>query len=280
MSNLAKRSISGFFFIVVVLASLLSPLSFALVFAVFTGLALHEFCRLVNQCKGANVNALVATVAGVYLFLATTLYCGGLVGVIVFAPYLLSLMFLPLCELYLRRPSPLNDWAYAFAAQIYIALPFSLLAVLAFHTEGFYSLPVYSGTFLLALFVLIWLNDSGAYLFGSRLQRYWPAKLFERISPHKSWVGSLGGCLVTVGASLVFAHFCPQLSVGGWIGFALTVVVFGTWGDLTESLIKRELGVKDSGRFLPGHGGVLDRFDSLLLAAPAVVIYLSLVLHL
>ena len=99
-------------------------------------------------------------------------------------------------------------------------------------------------------------------------------RLFERISPKKSWEGSIGGGIISILVSLIMAHFFPFLNTVQWIGLALTVVVFGTWGDLVESLMKRQLGIKDSGNILPGHGGMLDRFDSTLLAVPAIVLYL------
>ena len=102
-------------------------------------------------------------------------------------------------------------------------------------------------------------------------------RLFERISPKKSWEGSIGGAVFSIIAAIVMAHFFTFLSTSVWIGLGLTVVVFGTWGDLTESLMKRTLGIKDSGNILPGHGGMLDRFDSTLMAVPAAVVYLYLV---
>lgn len=130
---------------------------------------------------------------------------------------------------------------------------------------------------VLALFVFLWTNDTGAYLAGSALHKVFPAKLFPRISPNKSWIGSIGGGLLTVGVSLVFAHMEPCMSATTWTGMALVVVVSGTWGDLIESLIKRQMGIKDSGNILPGHGGLLDRFDSALLSIPAVVTYFLLI---
>jgi phosphatidate cytidylyltransferase len=98
--------------------------------------------------------------------------------------------------------------------------------------------------------------------------------LFKRISPKKSWEGSIGGATFCIAASFALAHFFPIMSTAAWVGMALIVVLFGTWGDLTESLMKRHLGIKDSGNILPGHGGVLDRFDSTIMAVPAAVVYL------
>lgn len=129
----------------------------------------------------------------------------------------------------------------------------------------------------LSVFVFLWINDTGAYCTGSLIGRH---KLFPRISPGKTWEGSVGGGLLVVAVAAVIGYWDNRLmgmagtSVVEWMGLGLVIVVFGTWGDLVESLFKRTLGVKDSGRMLPGHGGMLDRFDSSLMAIPAAVIYL------
>jgi phosphatidate cytidylyltransferase len=126
----------------------------------------------------------------------------------------------------------------------------------------------------LSIFIFLWVNDSGAYCVGSLLGRH---KLFPRISPGKSWEGSIGGAVFVLAAAYAISYFLDtdqMLAMPVWLGLGLVVVVFGTWGDLVESLFKRTLGIKDSGNILPGHGGMLDRFDSSLLAIPAAVIYL------
>ena len=123
----------------------------------------------------------------------------------------------------------------------------------------------------MSIYIFIWINDTGAYLSGVTLGKH---KLFPRISPKKSWEGSIGGALLTVASAFAVAHFFNFMNIWQWIGMALVVVVFGTFGDLTESMMKRHLGIKDSGHILPGHGGILDRLDSMLLSIPAVVIYL------
>jgi phosphatidate cytidylyltransferase len=156
---------------------------------------------------------------------------------------------------------------------MYIALPFSLINVLAFNatSEGFVA---FNTLLPLSIFVFLWVNDSGAYCVGSLIGRH---KLFPRISPGKSWEGSVGGAVFVLAAAYAISYFLDQeqlLSMPAWLGLGLVVVVFGTWGDLVESLFKRTLGVKDSGNILPGHGGMLDRFDSSLLAIPAAVVYL------
>ena len=156
-------------------------------------------------------------------------------------------------------------------SQLYVALPFALLNVLAFQNSPETSSVTYNPILPLSIFVFIWLSDTGAYCVGSLIGKH---RLFERISPKKSWEGSIGGAGFSIASSFVFAHFFPFISMWQWAGLAVVVVIFGTWGDLTESLMKRQLGIKDSGNILPGHGGMLDRFDSALMAIPAAVFYL------
>ena len=200
--------------------------------------------------------------------------------------YGLLLLYILISALYRRSKEPLKDWALCFASQIYIALPFALLPLLSIAYNAADSSMTYQWIYPLALFIFIWVNDTFAYLCGCSLQKYIPLKLFPRISPKKSWIGSIGGGLFTLLAAVIIwrldngqwsmVNGQSSMSLLRWLGFALTVVVFGTWGDLVESLIKRQLGIKDSGNILPGHGGLLDRFDSALLTIPASVVYFIL----
>ena len=194
-----------------------------------------------------------------------------------FALYGFTLLYVIVSELYRQADNPMRNWALAFASQIYIALPFSLLPFISIRYDAVENLMQYEWIYTLAIFIFLWTNDTGAYLVGSLFGRYVPYKLFPRISPKKSWIGSLGGVMLTIIAAAVIEHYAAGLPLWQWIGLALTVCVFGTWGDLVESLIKRQVGIKDSGKILPGHGGFLDRFDSALLAIPGAVIYLALI---
>lgn len=276
MKNFIVRTITGVLFVAAVVTCFLSPRAMALFFALVTGLSIWEFCSLVNERPGVQVNRLIATVAGVYLFLAMAGYNSGITPPTVFIPYLVSIIYLLIAELYLKAVDPIHDWAYTMMSQLYIALPFSLLNVLAYRWNG--QDVQYTYLMPLSVFVFLWINDSGAYLCGSLLGRH---KLFPRISPGKSWEGSIGGGVLVVLVALLVWHLTEQnavndlsLSALEWAGLGLVIVVFGTWGDLIESLFKRTLGIKDSGSILPGHGGMLDRFDSSLLAIPAAVVYL------
>ena len=261
MNNFIVRTITAVFFVAAIVCCFLRAEAMVLLFALVTGLTIWEF---------------TCTVAGVYFFFAMAGYNAGITSAGVFIPYLISIIYLMVAELYLKQEDPVNDWAYTMMSQLYIALPFSLLNVLAFRSLG--SDIAFSYLAPLSVFVFLWINDTGAYICGSLLGKH---KLFPRISPGKSWEGSIGGGILVMAVAVLVWYLTEQYGVNdlglnavGWAGLGLTIVVFGTWGDLVESLFKRTLGIKDSGNILPGHGGMLDRFDSSLLAIPAAVVYL------
>ena len=276
MKNFIIRTITGIIFVAAIVASFLRPEAMVLLFSIVTGLTIWEFTGLVNQRADVTVNRFISTVAGVYLFYAMTYYCSdiyaGVAKSVVFIPYLVTIVYLLVAELYLKQQDPIQDWAYTMLAQMYIALPFSLLNVLAFNATN-NGLVAFNPILPLSVFVFLCVNDSGAYCVGSLIGKH---KIFPRISPAKSWEGSIGGAVFVLAAAYAISYFIDQnmLTMPEWLGLGLVVVVFGTWGDLVESLFKRTLGIKDSGDILPGHGGMLDRFDSSLLAIPAAVIYL------
>ena len=276
MKNFIIRSITGVLFVTAIVVCFFNPIAMAFLFALVTGLSVWEFTGLVNQREGVDTNRFICTVAGVYLFFAFTGYVSGQTPSTVFIPYLITLIYLMVAELYAKNIDPINTWAYTMMSQLYVALPFSMISVLAFRAtpEGI----AYTYLMPLCVFIFLWLNDSGAYCCGSLLGKH---KLFPRISPGKSWEGSIGGAIVVVAAAAAIGYYTEQygvndlqLNIVQWMGLGLIVVIFGTWGDLVESLFKRTLGIKDSGNILPGHGGMLDRFDSSLLAFPAAVVYL------
>jgi phosphatidate cytidylyltransferase len=276
MRNFIVRTITSVFFVAAIVTSFLNPRAMTLLFSIVTGMTIWEYCSLVNDRPFISVNRFISTISGVYLFLAMAGYNSGLTPATVFIPYLVSIVYLMVAELYMKAKDPINNWAYTMLSQLYIALPLSLLNILAFRSNG-YSIQ-YSYLAPLAVFVFLWINDAGAYCVGSLIGRH---KLFPRISPGKSWEGSIGGGVLVVVAAVVTWHVTTLygvndlgLSACEWAGLGVVVVVFGTWGDLIESLFKRTLGIKDSGNILPGHGGMLDRFDSTLMAVPAAVVYL------
>ena len=276
MNNFIARTITGILFVATIVVCFLNPTAMIFLFALVTGLTVWEFTGLVNDRPGVAVNRFISTVAGVYFFLAMAGTCSGFTSSTVFIPYLITIIYLLVAELYAKQEDPIHDWAYTMMSQMYVVLPFSLLNMLAFRAapEGI----MYVYTLPLSVFVFLWVNDTGAYFCGSLFGKH---KLFPRISPGKSWEGSIGGGIFVMAAAALVWYLTDVYDMNPtgmgmleWMGLGLTVVVFGTWGDLVESLFKRTLGIKDSGNILPGHGGMLDRFDSSLLAIPAAVVYL------
>ena len=273
-SNLVTRTITGVLFVAIMVCGFLRPEAMIFLFALITGMAIWEYCGLVNDIEGVSVNRFISTVAGVYFFIAIAAWRSGIVtNFVIFVPYLLTVIYLFASELYLKNVNPVHDWAYTMLSQMFIALPLSMINILAFdvQSDGFVH---YDMMIPLMLFVFLWVNDSGAYCSGSLFGRH---KLFSRISPGKTWEGSIGGGILVLIVAVVVGYLLGDghtLSIPMWMGLGLVVVVFGTLGDLVESLFKRTLGIKDSGNILPGHGGILDRFDSSLMAIPAAVVYI------
>ena len=276
MNNFIVRTITAVFFVAAIVCCFLRAEAMIFLFALVTGLTIWEFTGLVNDRENVSVNRMICTVAGVYFFLAMAGYNSGITPAGVFVPYLITIVYLMVAELYLKQPDPVNDWAYTMMSQLYIALPFSMINVLAFRSAG--SDITYTYLVPLSVFFFLWVNDAGAYICGSLLGKH---KLFPRISPGKSWEGSIGGGILVMIIAVLIWHLSEQYAVNDlhlsafeWAGLGLVVVIFGTWGDLVESLFKRTIGIKDSGHILPGHGGMLDRFDSTLMAFPSAVVYL------
>ena len=277
LTNMTVRAFTGVLFVTIMVTCFFQPVAMVFLFALITCLSLWEYSGLVNNIEDVTINRFISTVAGVYLFLAISAINSGFVQTnAVFMPYLLTIIYLFVSELYTKNKNAIHDLSYTMLGQMYVALPLSMINVLAFRTatDGnihfYYLLP-------LSVFIFLWTNDTGASCVGSLFGKH---KLFPRISPAKSWEGSIGGgVLVLVAAFLVSLLDQNHGNLSGlntlqWLGLGLVVTVFGTWGDLVESLIKRTLGIKDSGTILPGHGGMLDRFDSSLLAIPASAVYI------
>ena len=273
MKNFIIRTLTGVTIVLIqVLCTYLSPLSLAGLFLLLTALTVNEFLGLLSRTGTVKVNRPIVIMGSCYLFFAFWLNCltdGE--SLIIFAPYLIFLLYSYIKELYIKNPNPIVNLGATMLSQMYIGLPLSLINVLAFKDFACFDGEAPYSAIPLAIYVFIWANDTGAYLVGSLIGRH---RLFPRISPKKSWEGSVGGALLTVGCGVAVAQFCSFMNVWQWIGMALIVVVFGTFGDLTESMIKRHLGIKDSGNMLPGHGGILDRLDSMLFAIPAVMVYI------
>ncbi len=280
MKNIIQRAITGGLFVAfIIIGALWSENSFAFVFALLCGLTVRELAQLVNQQKRVNIPANTLTFWGIYLFLAVHFYMRGISWdehdrsvVLYFLPYAGFLMYVLLRELYKKQENPIHNWAYSILTQFMVAVPFALLNVVAYYqgeTSGF---APYFPEMALAVFVFIWVNDTGAFCVGSLIGKH---RLFPRISPKKSWEGAIGGGVLTIAAAYIF--FCVSglnEPLWRWIGLAVVVVPAAIFGDLNESLLKRHLGIKDSGTTLPGHGGFMDRLDSALIAIPVAALYI------
>ena len=273
MKNITIRSLTGIVYVgTIIFGVMYSAYTFLVLFMLIIFLCLCEFYKLANTFKETKINPYAHAIGGALLFLTFFLYISGHTGRFIFSIYLLYIAGTLVYELYGKYKNPILRLGYIFFGQCYIALPFSVLNLLAFPDTSA-NPPVYQWSWVIALLVFIWANDTGAYLIGMSLGKH---KLFERISPKKSWEGFFGGLVFAVAFAFFFSYLYPQIAIYHWIALSIGVVVFATWGDLIESLIKRSVEVKDSGRSLPGHGGFLDRFDSLLLAVYAMLVYTQL----
>lgn len=278
--NLVVRTLTGAVLVAVIIsATLLSPFSFGILFMLVSLLTTQELLKLLTG-KSTFLGG-VSALLFLAIFAEHAMMFSERMIVIVWVVYGMSLLVAMVGQLWNTKTNPVESWMQIAYSQIYVALPFALVNMIAFFRGQFTPILV------LSLFVFIWVNDSFAYLTGSLFGRH---RLFERVSPKKSWEGFIGGNIFALGAAYLMSILDQPLSnflVGNdgsslelwqWLVFAQIVVVFGTLGDLVESLLKRTLGVKDSGAAIPGHGGWLDRFDSLIFAAPVVASYLYLLI--
>lgn len=273
MNNFLQRTATGAIYVAAIAGSVFAgSLAFAVLFFIVSILTMHEFYKLLNKQINTTIHLSKAIIAGSLVYLTISLIALELIE----AKYVLVISFIPVAliisEIYRDKEIPLKNVAFSLMGVMYIAAPLALLVMV----QSYPALSAGSPTpwIIMSLFVFIWVNDTFAYLTGKLAGRH---KLFECISPKKTWEGTIGGLLFTLVAGFLFHHFIQILLLHEWLIFAILVAVSGTYGDLAESLIKRKLQVKDSGNILPGHGGLLDRLDSLLFASPVAVIFLYII---
>ncbi len=267
MNTLLQRTLFGALFVGIMIGSLFMGFPyFAGVVLLLTGLSLLELNNIFRKLQYRPNLTLILT-AGLSLVAIAALHIQGLVSP-VYALIPAFLMFLTLVlELFSKHNKPLENMAVSLFSWFYILIPFVLMLHISMAGE-------YEPLRILSIFILMWSFDSFAYLTGSWLGKH---KMAERISPKKSWEGFAGGLISTVLISLLISHFWDNGESTRWIIIALITGIFGTFGDLLESRLKRQAGIKDSGNIIPGHGGILDRFDAILLVVPVVYLYLNVI---
>jgi phosphatidate cytidylyltransferase len=271
LKKLITRTITGIVLVVVMLTSILaSQYSFAILFLIILIVSILEFTNLFKESE-VQPNRCFSYLVSILLFVSTFLIAKGIIEIKYFLGILPFFLMIMSAELYRKKDKAIENIAITIFSIIYLAIPISLISFLVF--PEILSANAYNPKLLIALFSLIWIYDSGAYLVGVSIGRH---RLFERISPKKSWEGAIGGTLIAIATSYFISGFIPEIKLIHWIAISILTVVSSTFGDLTESMFKRYFGIKDSGNILPGHGGVLDRFDSLFFATPMIVIYLKL----
>jgi len=266
------RAITAFFFTIVMLGSvLLGGTVFTVFYLLLSLLSLAEFYKLIRTTE-IKPHVLLGYIGGALIFgclAARQLFEVDSKYLLLIIPAIFAVF---LAELYRKDKHPFTNISYTFLGLILVSVPFCF-----FYALGFLKDPeTYNYHFPLAFMLMLWASDTGAYLFGRKLGKN---KLFPRHSPKKTWEGFAGGVFVSVLVGLIISFYFTEVSGFVWAGMAVLIVSFGTLGDLVESMLKRSLDVKDSGTLLPGHGGLLDRFDGLLIAAPLVFVYLYLILY-
>lgn len=281
LKTLATRTMTAAVFVAVLLTCIFyNYLSFAGLFFVVSVWGLYEFYQLAEKL-GADPYKEVGLISGAFLFCLTILANISSeiswLSISLFPLFLVSIFLVFIVALFDNKPNTFLNIAYTIAGIIYSIIPFSILLFIACFDKtnpNQIDIAPYNYHYVLGIILLIWSCDVFAYLVGSLIGKN---KLYERISPGKTWEGSIGAAILTIGSAILIAQWFHELALIHWIAISIIVCVFGTIGDLVESMLKRQAGVKDSGKIMPGHGGILDRFDSLLFVAPFVYCYLTLV---
>lgn len=269
MNNFLTRSITAIIFAAASIAAIYFEGYIHVYFLFFTSISLIEYFKMLGNKKRKSINQLYI-LFGIISYVTLALVQQSKISAsFIYLPILFYVM-VNIIELYLKDNHPFENIAIVLTSFIYVVLPFSLYTQL-----GYLESTVYNFEIPMGLLFLIWANDSGAYLFGITLGKN---RLFERISPKKSWEGFFGGLIVAMLTAYILSSYFTSIERMHWLVISIIVVIVGTYGDLVESMLKRSKDIKDSGSFMPGHGGALDRFDALLLAAPMVYLYLHLFL--
>jgi len=278
LSNFFRRTLTGIGIVIFVLGGFwLHPVSFFITGLIILAGAQYEYYLMIRN-TGTYPQMTAGIITGALLYTISNLVAAGIIQTEWYLFLLPVMVVIMVTELYRKQDKPYNSLAHTFFPIIYTAIPFSLFPFSSFGRTGMESLLPHTGTLfspgvIIGFFILLWANDTGAYLTGISFGRH---RLMERISPKKSWEGFLGGFIVVVLAAWLLSDWLGVVDKLGWIIIAVIISVTGTYGDLIESMLKRSLGVKDSGNIMPGHGGFLDRFDSTIISFPLVYLFIAL----
>lgn len=269
MTDLLQRTYTGIVFVAIIIAgTILNPFLFAIVFGGILFLVLKEFYEM-SEKSGAYSQKIPGLALGLLLFALIFFNVSGYMPKRYILLILPALFLIFIFELFRNKETPLANIGLTLTGIILIAVPFSLIHYLVF--PQFLENKQFYPWLLMGIFFILWSYDTGAYLIGIKWGKF---KLFERISPNKSWAGVLGGTCVALIVGIINSILFHVINIIGWEGIAVIIIASGTFGDLVESMFKRSLGIKDSGNILPGHGGVLDRLDSLIFSVPFIFAWL------
>jgi phosphatidate cytidylyltransferase len=278
LNNLTRRTLTGAYIVIFTLGGFwLHPVSFLITGLVILTGTMYEYYLMIRN-TGIRPQMVPGIITGVIAYAIASLVASGYLGFRFFLLLIPLMIAVMIIEIYRKQEKPFDSLAHTFFPVLYCAVPLSLMPFAAFSRTGLSSLiphgdMMFSPGILIGFFILLWINDSGAYLVGTAFGRH---RLLERISPKKSWEGFFGGLVLSALVAGLLSGWLGVVGRSEWIIISLVISIAGTYGDLIESMLKRSMGVKDSGTVMPGHGGFLDRFDSTLLSFPLVYLFISL----
>lgn len=288
INTLITRTLTAIVFVAVLLGAILfNYITFSVLFLIVSVWGLYEFYKLSEKLGAKPYKALgllsgcILYCYGVYQNSNVSLYVSSEKLFLVSIPLVFSVFIAGLFD---KKTNTILNIAHTLMGIIYAVIPFVFLLNISCFDRNYTQHHVsenwsdnfapYNYHYVLGIILLIWACDVSAYLVGSLVGKN---KLYERISPGKTWEGTIGATILTVGCSLIISKWYPELATKHWIMISIMVSILGTIGDLVESMLKRQAGVKDSGKIMPGHGGILDRFDSLLFVSPFIYCYLAFI---